>query len=98
MLPAVKMKIALAGALILLSSACGASQDDKIVMKSTENGSTRTYAEVRDMFANGDMPDTVTDCAEFAGHGSKNEGIQFPEGQALFVEACEEGMKEKQGS
>ena len=86
--------IALALVLAALA-ACGSSPDDKIVMKDPSNGSTRTCAEVRDLIADGTLTVGTGECSEFAANGESQEGIQFPEGQAAFVEACEAGLKAK---
>jgi major membrane immunogen (membrane-anchored lipoprotein) len=83
---------ALAAAVVLLT-ACGASEDDKVVMKDPSNGAERTYKEVRDMFADGTINLDGKTCATFTAHGAENEGIEFPAGQAEFVKACEEGLK-----
>ncbi|TDB90871.1 hypothetical protein E1264_03330 [Actinomadura sp. KC216] len=90
-----KGRILLFGAVLAVATACGASQDDQIVMKDPSNGKERTFKEVRDMFADGSVTTGGESCATFVSFGAKDQGIEFPAGQAEFVKACEEGLKAK---
>lgn len=85
------------GSLALLLAACGSSDEGKVVMKA-EDGNTRTYKEVRDLIADGSIDLQGADCATFASFGAKERQIRFPAGQALFVQACEEGQRKAQKS
>lgn len=83
------------GALLAVSTACGVSEEDKIVMKNPINGTARTYKDVREMIAAGDIDLSDTNCAEFAAFGVHRDDVTYPEGQAAFIAACEAGLKAK---
>lgn len=76
-------------------TACGASKEDQIVYKDPENGSERTFGEVRDLVAKGSIDLDGTTCAAFAAYGSEQGVAEYPEGQSAFVEACEAGLKDE---
>jgi hypothetical protein len=76
-LPHVPTKMIIAAGFLVLLAGCGSSEGDKVVMRETQSGATRTYSEVTAMFKTGQMPG-ITDCAEFAGYGSTQKGIEFP--------------------
>lgn len=98
-----QLKMVILSALVAVLTACSAPgglykppKDDQIVMRYPENGKTRTYREVRDMFASGEADTMGTDCSGFVAFGAAVEGVEFPAGAPAFVEACEEGLKEAQ--
>lgn len=100
-----QLKMVILSALVAALAACGVpggvavpSKNDQIVMRYPENGKTRTYGEVRDMFASGEADTMGTDCAGFVAFGAAVEGVEFPAGAPAFVEACEEGLREAQNN
>ncbi len=84
--------------LLLALTACGSSKDDMIVIRDPSTGETLTYKEVREYASQGEGGVGNENCAGAAGYGASIEGAEFPAGQAEFVKACEEGLRNRKSS
>lgn len=74
-------------------TACGTSEEDKIVVKNLKQpGSSGTYKTVRDGAARTEREIGGYDCAEFA--ASIAHDVEFPAGKDLYIKACKEGQKQ----
>lgn len=99
-----RAKLALMGGFLLVLTACGAddrseaqSKEDTVVMES-RGADPMTYKDVREQTAKGFFDGMGVSCVEIAAFGEAQREAKFPAGQALFVEACEAGMKLPEGS
>lgn len=87
-------RLTVVAAVALSVTACGASKDDKIVLRDlTMEKKEYTYAQWRDEIANSEVLEDPIDCAELLKAGEAEGKPEYPEGKALYLEACEEGKK-----
>jgi hypothetical protein len=104
----VKIGITLVGCVLACAlTACGSStegpkaketpkqsaEESKIVTRNPENGETRTYAQVRALYAGPDLDMTGIDCASFLLMQVEVAKLELPAGQAAYIKACEDGIK-----
>lgn len=89
-------RLTVVAAVALSLAACGTSKDGKIVLRDLSMEKKEyTYAEWRDQIANSEALTDPLDCNELMREHEQEGKPEYPEGKALYLEACEEAKTER---
>jgi hypothetical protein len=89
-----RLGLALAGALLATLTACGSSDDDKIVMTDPSADPTSlTYRQLEKEIEESDVLKDPIDCDQMLRVFEAEGNPKFPEGRELPLKACNEARK-----